>query len=55
MNAELIKQGISQGERLEYFNNMAIEQMHSLINNSSVQKLNSSISDASHTPNGGEL
>ena len=55
MNAELIKQGISQGERLEYLNNMAIEQMRSLINNSSVQKLNSSINDASHTHNGGEL
>ena len=33
MNAELIKQGISQGERLEYLNSMAIEQMYSLINN----------------------
>ena len=43
MNAELIKQGKLQGERLEYLNNMAIEQMRSLINNSSVQRLNLSI------------
>ena len=55
MNAELIKQGISQGERLEYLNNMAIEQMYSLINNFSVQKLNSSINDASYTSNIGKL
>ena len=52
MNAELIKQGISQGERLEYLNNMAIEQMNSLINNSSVQKFNSYINNDSHLPNG---
>ncbi len=55
MNAELIKQGKLQGERLKYLNNMAIEQMRSLINNSSVQKLNSSINNTPHTPNIGKL
>lgn len=45
MNAELIKHGKLQRERLEYLNNMAIEQMSSLINNSSVQKLNLAIDE----------
>jgi hypothetical protein len=39
MNAELIKQGISQKERLIYLRKMAHEQMMSLVDNLSVQKL----------------
>jgi hypothetical protein len=44
MNAELIKQGMAQKERLEYINKMAIEQMRSLINSVAVQRLNETIS-----------
>nr|WP_291447894.1 KilA-N domain-containing protein [Desulfovibrio sp.] len=44
MNAELIKQGLPQNERLAYLNNMAIEQMRSLINSAAVQRLNAAIS-----------
>lgn len=40
MNAELIKQGMTQRERLTYLNKMAIEQMRSLINSAAVQRLN---------------
>lgn len=45
MNAELIKQGIPQNERLAYLNNMAIEQMRSLINSAAVHRLNAVIAD----------
>ena len=44
MNAELIKQGMTQKERLTYLNKMAIEQMRSLINSAAVQRLNEAIS-----------
>lgn len=40
MNAELIKQGLSQKDRLAYLNNMAIEQMTSLVKNQKITKLN---------------
>ena len=40
MNAELIKQNMPQNERLAYLNNMAIEQMRSLVNSAAVQRLN---------------
>lgn len=43
MNAELIKQGMTQRERLTYLNKMAIEQMRSLINSAAVQRLNTVI------------
>ena len=46
MNAELIKQGLVQKERLTYLNKMAIEQMRSLINSVAVQRLNETISPA---------
>ena len=38
-NAEFIKKGLSQSERLETLNNIAISQMKSLIDNPSVKKL----------------
>ncbi len=38
-NAEFIKQGLPQGERLELLNKVAISQMKSLINNTSIGKL----------------
>ena len=41
MNAELIKQGLSQSERLLRLNRMAIEQLTSLLNNTSVKRLES--------------
>ena len=41
MNAELIKQNISQQQRLVILNKMAVDQMKSLINNSSIKKLES--------------
>lgn len=50
MNAELIKQGMPQNERLAYLNNMAIEQMRSLINSAAVQRLNMTISDTPALP-----
>lgn len=40
MNAELIKQGLSQKDRLSYLNKMAIEQMTSLIKSQEITKLN---------------
>ncbi|MDD3324222.1 MAG: KilA-N domain-containing protein [Sulfurospirillaceae bacterium] len=39
INAELIKRGIAQSDRLIALNEMAISQMKSLINNSSIKKL----------------
>lgn len=39
MNAELIRQGLSQKERLIQLNQVAIMQMQSLINNVSVKNL----------------
>jgi len=39
INALLIRQGLSQGERLVQFNGVAITQMHSLINNKEIKKL----------------
>jgi len=39
-NAELIRQGLPQSERLEKLNKIAIIQMESLINNKTVKKLN---------------
>ena len=50
MNAELIKQGMPQSGRLTYLNNMAIEQMRSLINSAAVQRLNVAISGSSALP-----
>lgn len=41
MNAELIKQGVSQSDRLKRLNTMAIEQLTTLIGNSSVKLLES--------------
>ncbi len=38
MNAELIKQGLSQSDRLAYLNKMAIEQMTSLLKSSEIEK-----------------
>lgn len=46
MNAELIKQGMPQRERLTYLNKMAIEQMRSLISSAAVQRLNKTITAA---------
>ena len=43
MNAELIKQGMTQKERLTYLNKMAIEQTRSLINSAAVQRLNETL------------
>lgn len=40
MNAELIKQGMTQKDRLTYLNKMAIEQMRSLINSAAARRLN---------------
>ncbi len=40
MNAELIKQGMAQKDRLTYLNKMAIEQMRSLINSAAARRLN---------------
>ena len=41
MNAELIKQGLSQSERLLRLNKMAIEQLTSLLGNPSIKRLES--------------
>jgi hypothetical protein len=46
MNAELINQGMTQSDSLAYLNNMAIEQMRSLINSAAVQRLNAAITNA---------
>jgi len=46
MNAELIKQGMTKGERLECLRGMAYEQLASLANSSAVQRL-----DNTHTAN----
>lgn len=43
MNAELIKQGMAQRDRLTYLNKMAIEQMRSLINSAAVRRLNEAV------------
>ncbi|MDL2318438.1 KilA-N domain-containing protein [Eubacteriales bacterium OttesenSCG-928-A19] len=43
MNAELIKQRMPQKDRLVYLNNMAIEQMRSLVDSAAVKRLNDSI------------
>ena len=43
MNAELIKQGLAQKDRLAYLNNMAIEQMRSLMDSAAVQRLNETL------------
>lgn len=43
MNAELIKQGLAQKERLAYLNKMAIEQMRSLMDSTAVQRLNETL------------
>ena len=43
MNAEMIKQGLSQKNRLEYLKNMAIEQMRSLVDSAAAKRLNDSI------------
>ncbi|MCA9364598.1 MAG: KilA-N domain-containing protein [Candidatus Moranbacteria bacterium] len=42
MNAELIRQKLSQSERLKQLNKVAIAQMKSLLENKTVEKLNSS-------------
>lgn len=39
MNAELIKQGISQNQRLVVLNKMAIEQMTSMLGSGAVKQL----------------
>lgn len=39
MNAELIKQGISQNQRLVVLNKMAIEQMTSILGSAAVKQL----------------
>jgi hypothetical protein len=39
MNAEFIRQGLSQGKRLEKLNEIAIYQMTSLVNNQTIRKL----------------
>ncbi|CAK7021579.1 MAG: hypothetical protein DELT_02426 [Desulfovibrio sp.] len=43
MNAELIKQGMAQSDRLAYLNTMAIEQMRSLLNSAAAQRLNAAL------------
>ena len=43
MNAELIKQGLVQKDRLAYLNRMAIEQMRSLMDSAAVQRLNETL------------
>lgn len=40
LNAEFIREGLSQGDRLKKLNDIAINQMRSLVGNSSVKKLN---------------
>jgi len=50
MNAELIKQGMAQHDRLAYLNNMGIEQMRSLINSAAVQRLNATLHDIPALP-----
>jgi hypothetical protein len=55
MNAELIKHGMTQKERLTYLNKMAIEQMRSLVNSAAVQRLNESIFSASALPGQAKL
>jgi hypothetical protein len=49
MNAELIKQGMIQKERLTYLNKMAIEQTRSLINSAAVQRLNETLGNQPST------
>lgn len=44
MNAELIKQGMPQRERLQYLRNMVVEQMNSLISSAAVERLNEKLS-----------
>lgn len=39
MNAELIKQGLPQSERLKILNKMAIDQMTSLLGSVAIKKL----------------
>jgi len=39
MNAELIKQGLAQNQRLVVLNKMAIEQMTSILGSSAIKKL----------------
>jgi len=39
MNAELIKQGVTQQERLDALNRMAIEQMTSIIGSTTIRRL----------------
>ncbi len=46
MNAELIKQGVSQKGRLVYLNRMAIEQMKSLVDSAVAKQLNYMVSKA---------
>jgi len=41
MNAELIRQGLAQPERLKRLNEIAIIQMTSLLNSPSIKKLKS--------------
>lgn len=50
MNAELIKQGVVQKDRLSYLNKMAIEQMRSLINSAAVKRLNEAIDSTNPSP-----
>jgi hypothetical protein len=44
MNAELIKQGLGQKDRLKYLNKMAIEQMKSLVDSAAAKRLNETLS-----------
>lgn len=46
MNAELIKQGMPQKNRLSYLNNMAIDQMRSIMNSAAAHKLNEALGNA---------
>lgn len=39
VNAELIKQGMNQADRLVVLNSMAISQMKSLVNHPTIKKL----------------
>ena len=50
MNAELIKQQISQKDRLKYLNKMAIEQMKSLADSAAAQRLNAELSSNNLLP-----
>ena len=43
MNAELIKQGLEQKDRLTYLNRMAVEQMRSLMDSAAVQRLSETL------------